>query len=260
MTYYKINHIPRSLKGYSYTQRLTASHDVLISISEELDAPLEPRLQPGSHYSCSGLFELLQNQNRRPPVFVEYGQPSALFLRPEERALARRQWQRRRLCEIRGAVDIVPRKAAGFQLEKDCVSLRGNMLKSKLYGRSKNLCSSITDDVVASETDAECIVKAIYKRDSLSVVSEVYGSFVGLLQVKRGNNESLKNLELQFDAQASKFSGQSGLAQLPETLTPFILLANSVVDNGQRVSVFAAASSNRTLFTDTTITDYISTL
>ena len=52
--------------------------------------------------------------------------------------------------------------------------LRGMMLKSHLYGRARGLCKSIADTQIQSATGANAIFKAIYKRDALSVVSEVY--------------------------------------------------------------------------------------
>ena len=40
---------------------------------------------------------------------------------------------------------------------------------------------------------AATIVKKLYQRDPLAVVSEVYNDFVTLLNVKRGNNEVFQN-------------------------------------------------------------------
>lgn len=51
-------------------------------------------------------------------------------------------------------------------------------------------------------------------------------------QFKRGSNESFKNSELRFDAQASKFNLFSGTAKHPEAVTAFMLLANFLIENG----------------------------
>lgn len=51
---------------------------------------------------------------------------------------------------------------------------RGTVLQSHLYGRAKNLCYSIDDDIIASEESVQLIVNTVYKKDPLSVVTCVY--------------------------------------------------------------------------------------
>ena len=77
---------------------------------------------------------------------------------------------------------------------KITAELRGIMLQSQLYGRARDMCRSIPDSEIQSADGWKKIIQAIYKRDALSVVSEVYQSFTSLLSMNRGTNESFRNL------------------------------------------------------------------
>ena len=109
------------------------------------------------------------------------------------------------------------------------VTLRRIMLQFQLYGRARDICKSVSDTDIQSDNDSKAIISAIYKRDSLSVVSEVYQCFTKLLFLKRRSNESVKNFESRFISQVSKFNASSSSDNLPESLTAFILLSNAAV-------------------------------
>ena len=66
------------------------------------------------------------------------------------------------------------------------------MLQSQLYGKARDICKSVSDTDIQSDNGSQAIIIALYKRDSLSVVSEVYQCFTKLLSLKRGSNESVK--------------------------------------------------------------------
>ena len=74
-------------------------------------------------------------------------------------------------------------------------------------------------------------------------MNEVYQDFISLLGAKRGNYESFKNFESQFEALVPKFNAHSGDTELPECLTAFMLL-----DGEQRISVLAASSPRDATF------------
>eukprot|EP00171_Calliarthron_tuberculosum_P017605 IDg17605t1 len=136
--------------------------------------------------------------------------------------------------------------------------LRGIMLQSQLYGRARDLCKKISAETIQSENGADSIVKAVYKRDPLSVVSEVYQDFTKLLATKRHSTESFKYFESRFEAQVSKFNAHSESNHLPDSLTAFMLLANPSVDNGERISVLAAAAPSSITTEDACTSDYLS--
>lgn len=52
-------------------------------------------------------------------------------------------------------------------------NLQAICLKAQLFGRAKDLCSGITDQQLHPEQGVDLIMNAIYKRDAISVVSEV---------------------------------------------------------------------------------------
>ena len=122
------------------------------------------------------------------------------------------------------------------------LELRGIMLQSQLYGRAKEICKKVSDSEIQSAGGARAILNAVYKRDALSTVSDVYQDFMNLLNLKRGTTESFRNFESRFEAQISKFNAHSDSSKLPASLTAFMLLANSNVDSSQRISVLAAAA------------------
>lgn len=50
------------------------------------------------------------------------------------------------------------------------IELRGIMLKSQLFGRARDLCTSIPDEDIASAEGVNKIVQKLYTRDALTVV------------------------------------------------------------------------------------------
>ena len=80
------------------------------------------------------------------------------------------------------------------------------MLLSQICGRDKDLCKGISDTAIKSATGTDSVIKAVYKRDDLSIMNGVYQNFINLLNTKRGSSESFKNSESRFDAQVSKFN------------------------------------------------------
>lgn len=115
------------------------------------------------------------------------------------------------------------------------------MLQSNLYGRAKEICCKIPDGTIRSADGKAAIVNALYKRDALSTVSNVYQDFNAVLTTRRGERETFKNFESRFEAKVAKFKSHGSSCNLPEALLAFMLLGNACVDNTQRISVLAAA-------------------
>lgn len=67
---------------------------------------------------------------------------------------------------------------------------RGIVLLSHLYGRAKDRCEGIEDEVLKAGDGVNLIVVAIYKRDALSVVSLFYQELQSLLSTRRFEKES----------------------------------------------------------------------
>lgn len=99
--------------------------------------------------------------------------------------------------------------------------LRGIILQPDLYGRYLYLWKIVSDTVIRSKSVTDAIVSAIYKSDSLTIVSETYNDFMSLLNTKRGHAQSFKRYESRFEAKASKFGAHSSQCILPEFLTAF---------------------------------------
>ncbi len=128
-------------------------------------------------------------------------------------------------------------------------NLRAICLKSQLYGRAKDLCSGIADESLLDADGVQKIVHCIYQRDALSVVSEAFKSFNHLWNTRRGSTETMKNFESRFSAHVAKFNSISTTTKLPECITALMLLANSAIDDNQRISVMAATAPSDATFT-----------
>ena len=123
-------------------------------------------------------------------------------------------------------------------------NLQGVVLKSQLYGRARDLARSVTQGELVSEDGSKAIVNAVFKRDGLSVVSDVYTLFNELVMTRRHENESFQNYESRFAARLSKLNSYALSTRLCEALSAFLLLSNAHVDNSQKISILAACNGN----------------
>lgn len=120
----------------------------------------------------------------------------------------------------------------------------GTLLRYQVYGRARDLCNGVPYLTIQFYNGWDDAVKAIYKRDALTAVSEVPLNFIAVVNVKRGATEVFKTFYSHFDKQLSKFNAASATNTLPNALTAFALLANSAWDSFQRVSILAGAPSS----------------
>lgn len=66
----------------------------------------------------------------------------------------------------------------------------------------------ISDGVIYSEDGFNAIVEEFYKRDTLSVINEVYVDFKQLFSFLRGENETFEKYEVCFSDQVSNMNGK----------------------------------------------------
>lgn len=125
------------------------------------------------------------------------------------------------------------------------------MLQSQLYGRALDLCKGIPDTDIQSDKGSVAILRAVYNRSSLLVLIEVYENFISHLNTKFFPTKTFKNFESNFDAQVSKFNVSSDAAKIPNSRTAFMLLANSSVEESQRVPVLSPSSPSNPSLEDT---------
>lgn len=102
-------------------------------------------------------------------------------------------------------------------------------LKSQLFGRGLDLCKERSNEYIASEHGARPIVKMIFKRNALFVVSDMYQDFTKLLNVRRGTTETYRNYESLMSAQICKLSAHGDTVKLRNSLSAFMLPANASV-------------------------------
>lgn len=131
--------------------------------------------------------------------------------------------------------------------------LRGICLKSQLFGCAYDLCSSISDDDIASDFCAQKIIPAIYIRDSLSVTSQVYNDLNQLRSVKRNATDSYKSYEDTFASQVAKFSAHVNELMIHESLLAMMLMSGSNIDDAQRIQILLSASSKTVISSTATV-------
>ena len=121
--------------------------------------------------------------------------------------------------------------------------IRGTILKSQLFGRPRDLVRSIAAEDLQSDMGVQHVVNAIYKRDTLTVLNDVYVDFNNLVSAKRGQTESFRNYDMRFAALVSKFNAHGSSLQLPESITAFMLMSSGNIDDSNRVSIMASAAN-----------------
>lgn len=77
--------------------------------------------------------------------------------------------------------------------QKLAPEIRGICLKPHVFGCAMVLCKGIPDNVISSPGGVQAIVDSVYKRDTLSVLNEVYTDSTNLLTCRRGSNEFFAN-------------------------------------------------------------------
>lgn len=109
-------------------------------------------------------------------------------------------------------------------------------LKSQLYGRATEFCSSITAAQHTARNGGNLILNAIYQRDRLFVIREIYKLFNNLHATRKGQDEPKEGVELVFMAGVAKLNTIADSAKLPECITTLMLLPNSEIGDYQSLS------------------------
>ena len=129
------------------------------------------------------------------------------------------------------------------------------VLKYHLYGLAADLCEELTKEQLKSENGVAPFVNAIYQRDALSVISEAFDGMNVLLTTRYGQTLILKSFEPRFSTAVTKFNSLSRTTKLSQCITELVLLSSSSIEHSQRVSVLAAAATNKESFNEQTTND-----
>ena len=70
---------------------------------------------------------------------------------------------------------------------------------------------------------ANRVVQSIYKRDSLTVLFDVYKNFTTLILERRGTIESFKNYVIRFATLLAKLNAHGTELNTPEPINAFML-------------------------------------
>lgn len=121
------------------------------------------------------------------------------------------------------------------------------VFKSKLFGRTKDICRAVSDEVLTSKDGAQLIVDEIYKRDPLTVVAHTFEVLQKLLSTRRSENMPFCSNALRFNAQLCKSISLGEAAKLSDAIAALYLLENGHADSFRRLYIFSALVSNDTM-------------
>lgn len=111
-------------------------------------------------------------------VSQSYTVPTNIQLKYKNLSLDWCEGESRRLCQECSAVLRFPfHKQPANNFNKTGLELRGIVLKSALFARAKDLCTGILDNVIKSENGMQAFLDSGYKRDTMSVLNEVFREF-----------------------------------------------------------------------------------
>lgn len=116
------------------------------------------------------------------------------------------------------------------------------------------MSKKLTLEALKADNGAELLARLIHKVDPLSRVTDCYEIFLKLVHTTRGANETLRNFESRFQAQACRLNdvSHSSTTLLPDSLVSIILLSNRKNKNNQRISILAASAPKANEVTDST--------
>lgn len=115
---------------------------------------------------------------------------------------------------------------------------------SNLFGRAKDVCRHVKDEVLLLENGTQLVVGAVYKSNSLSVLAHIFDKLQKLLPTLRADSASFKNYEPRFNVQLCKFNALSEAVRLSNATAALYIQANANADSAQQLSIFAAAASS----------------
>lgn len=115
---------------------------------------------------------------------------------------------------------------------------------SNLFGRAKDVCRAVRDEVLTTVDCVQLVLDAIYKRDPLSVVAHILDELQKLLSTRGAKSEPFQSYGLRFNAQLCRIKLLGDSVQLSETMNAFYLLANANAESSQRLFIFAATAPN----------------
>lgn len=117
------------------------------------------------------------------------------------------------------------------------------ILRAKLYNCNRDQARSVDVDTIKNAENAAAIVDAVYSRDSLLIVLNVYSDFFALMDTKRGFNEYFKMFEARFDALVSKFRCHGDKIDFSKPLIALHLMNATNVDDVQYIFTLAVCVS-----------------
>lgn len=121
-------------------------------------------------------------------------------------------------------------------------NVRGITLNSQLYGRVRDLVRSVPPGELECDEGTDHVVAAIYKRDRLTVLSDVNTDFNNVVNARRGTDKAFRNYEVRFQALLPKLFCHGSSLQMQEPITAFMLLFSSQMEDNQLISILAATA------------------
>lgn len=123
-------------------------------------------------------------------------------------------------------------------------NVRGTILNFQLYGCARDVVCCVASGKLQSSYNASFIVDAIFNRDPLAVLADMYAKLNYFVSARRRSNRLFSKYLLRLSALVSKLDSDKSSISHPEYITAFMLMASAVINDSHRVSIVAVAAND----------------
>lgn len=101
-----------------------------------------------------------------------------------------------------------------------------------------------SDDQIESANSADLNVPAVFSRDDLNIVSDIFTGFTVLLDTRSPANDSIMNFKSLFSAKIGELLLQDKTIRLEESLLSLLQSTQPGAEDSRKTSVLATASTS----------------
>lgn len=100
-------------------------------------------------------------------------------------------------------------------------------LLHNLFGRAYDLCQKVRGKIVGSQDGTIVFVDSVYNCEAISVATHIFFEHQKLRNIRRSDNESFRDYEIQFQAQQFKSNVMRGGVEVKDAIAALFLICNS---------------------------------
>lgn len=116
-------------------------------------------------------------------------------------------------------------------------------LKSKMFGRAYDVCSTISNEMIGYKEGVDDFVSKVHVRVTRSIKDAVYQDFNDLLSIKLKSKESYHKYEPKFTAKIEKIHHHGITLAINQSILAMMLLSESNIDEVKQIQILSSATS-----------------